>query len=94
MRFLWAFRFNPGCRGEQRICECKIATSPLRGGNSGPGHEIAMRQFHEPRVRFLHKNSAVKFEKFVKNLLANSSVRVYSGVNTTKKNKYVVKKTR
>jgi hypothetical protein len=20
MRFLWAFRYNPGCMGEQRIC--------------------------------------------------------------------------
>jgi hypothetical protein len=42
-------------------------------------------------VQFLHKNSAVKSEKFIKNLLANLSVWGYSGVNTTGKIKYVVK---
>jgi hypothetical protein len=30
MQILRAFRFNPGRMGEQRICECKFATSPLR----------------------------------------------------------------
>jgi hypothetical protein len=45
MRFLWAFRYNPGCMGEQRICECKFATSPLRSGGSEPGQEIACGNF-------------------------------------------------
>ncbi|MDR1180094.1 MAG: hypothetical protein LBK44_06280, partial [Spirochaetales bacterium] len=26
MQILWDFRSNPGCRGEQRIFECKFAT--------------------------------------------------------------------
>ncbi|MDR1179448.1 MAG: hypothetical protein LBK44_02990 [Spirochaetales bacterium] len=39
MRFLWAFRSNPGCMGEQRICECKFVTSPSRG------HQRRIREF-------------------------------------------------
>jgi hypothetical protein len=31
MQILRDFRFNPGCMDEQRFCESKIATSPLRG---------------------------------------------------------------
>ncbi|MDR1179468.1 MAG: hypothetical protein LBK44_03090 [Spirochaetales bacterium] len=30
MRFLWAFRCNPGRMGEQRICDSKFVTSPSR----------------------------------------------------------------
>ncbi|MDR1179126.1 MAG: hypothetical protein LBK44_01365 [Spirochaetales bacterium] len=30
MQILWAFRYNPWRLGEQRICECKFATSPWR----------------------------------------------------------------
>ncbi|MDR1316389.1 MAG: hypothetical protein LBK13_05900, partial [Spirochaetales bacterium] len=30
MQFLWAFRYYPGCMGEQQNCVCNFATSPLR----------------------------------------------------------------
>ncbi|MDR1179820.1 MAG: hypothetical protein LBK44_04885 [Spirochaetales bacterium] len=30
MQILWAFRYNPGCMGEQKNCVCNLSTSPLR----------------------------------------------------------------
>ncbi|MDR1179826.1 MAG: hypothetical protein LBK44_04915, partial [Spirochaetales bacterium] len=46
MRFLWAFRFNPGCMGEQRICRMQIRDQPLAP------HGLTVAVKAEPQNRF------------------------------------------
>ncbi|MDR1179112.1 MAG: hypothetical protein LBK44_01295 [Spirochaetales bacterium] len=50
MQILWAFRCNPGCMGEQRICVSKFATSPLRP-TGFPGFGTGSLHTRESTVR-------------------------------------------
>jgi hypothetical protein len=45
MRFLWAFRYYPGCMGEQQNCVCNFVTSPWRTQGLS-GTEKANRKNH------------------------------------------------